>query len=312
MSTLHRPARAGAGIVLAATLLLTLAPTASARLVSQPGMRCVTHEDVADRSTRPRDTVKPPRHDPLARWIDRHRDRGTLRERLSRATTGATIRVAFHVIRKDTTLAGGNIPQSQIDAQMRVLNGSFAGSTGGATTGFRFQLASVDRTTNRQWFRLTPGSRSEVEMKEELHEGGSSTLNIYTGLLGQRLLGWATFPWNYRSDPTYDGVVLLYSSLPGGSASPYNQGDTGTHEVGHWMGLYHTFQGGCTAPGDSVGDTQFEASPASGCPKGRDTCSQAGLDPITNFMDYSIDSCMFAFTGGQATRMKQSWTAYRA
>jgi hypothetical protein len=312
MSRFHRSARVGAGIVLVAALLLTLAPTASARFVSQPGMRCITHEDAAHRSTRPRDTVEAPRHDPLARWIERHLVRGTLRERLSRATTGTTIQVAFHVIRKDTTLAGGNIPQSQIDAQLRVLNRSFAGSTGGANTGFRFQLASVDRTTDRKWFRLTPGGRSEVEMKAALHEGGANTLNIYTALLAQRLLGWATFPWNHRADPAYDGVVLLYSSLPGGSTSPYNQGDTGTHEVGHWLGLYHTFQGGCTPPGDSVSDTPFEASPASGCPKGRDTCSRAGVDPITNFMDYSIDSCMFAFTGGQATRMKQAWTAYRA
>jgi Pregnancy-associated plasma protein-A len=312
MSEPHRPARVAAWIVLTATLLLTLAPTASARLLSQPGTRCVTYED-AGRSSRPRDTVEAPLNDPLTRWIDRHRNRGTLRERLSRATTtGATIQVAFHVIRKDTTLAGGNVPQSQIDAQIRVLNSSYAGSTGGSNTGFRFQLASVDRTTTRQWFRLTPGSRAEVEMKTSLHEGGSSTLNIYTAVLGQRLLGWATFPWDYRSDPAYDGVVLLYSSLPGGSASSYNDGDTGTHEAGHWLGLFHTFQGGCIAPGDSVGDTPFEASPASGCPKGRDTCSQAGLDPITNFMDYSIDSCMFAFTGGQGTRMRQSWTAYRA
>jgi len=59
---------------------------------------------------------------------------------------------------------------------------------------------------------------------------------------GAGLLGYSTFPWDYNDKTFLDGVVVLYSSLPGGTLAPYNKGRTLTHEIGHWLGLYHTFQ----------------------------------------------------------------------
>jgi len=214
-----------------------------------------------------------------------------------------SIPVYFHVIRDSNGLGG--VTTTQINAQISELNKAFAGA------GFSFTLASVDYTNNSTWYTCAT-SGCETKMKNALHKGTATALNFYTNNMGQGLLGWATFPWSYANSPNMDGVVVLQSSLPGGSTANYNEGDTGTHEVGHWLGLYHTFQGGCTSPGDSVSDTPYEASGASGCPTGRDTCSTAGVDPITNFMDYSYDRCMYEFTAGQNTRANSMWNTYRA
>jgi len=222
------------------------------------------------------------------------------------AVTGGVIDVYVHVI---TSSAGaGNVPDAQIADQIAVLNAAYA------STGWGFQLVGTDRTANDAWYTMGPGTTAEAQAKAALHQGSASDLNLYTANIGGGLLGWSTFPWNYPSSPSMDGVVILTSSLPGGTAVPYNLGDTATHEVGHWMGLYHTFQGGCSKSNDLVTDTPAERSPAFGCPVGRDTCTgrqTPGLDPITNFMDYTDDACMFEFTTGQDGRMDSAFSAYR-
>jgi hypothetical protein len=225
--------------------------------------------------------------------------------------TGGVINVYFHVVNKGTGVANGDITTTMINEQMNVLNAAFA------ISGWSFSLVSTTRTTNATWYNGCYGS-SETAMKSALRQGSADDLNIYTCNPSNGILGYATFPSNYASAPSRDGVVLLYSSLPGGSAAPYNLGDTGTHEVGHWMGLYHTFQGGCaksaTSGGDFVGDTPAERSAAYGCPGGRDTCTGSrfpGVDPIENFMDYTDDACMYRFSSGQDTRMDSLFTTYR-
>jgi hypothetical protein len=217
-----------------------------------------------------------------------------------------TINVHVHVIRDNS---GNGAPTStMMNNQINVLNNAYA------SAGFSFTVVSTDYTNNSTWYTCQPGTTAETQMKNALHTGGAADLNVYYNNMGGGLLGWATFPWDYNSAPSKDGVVILSQSLPGGSASPYNLGDTATHEIGHWMGLYHTFQGGCTNNNDYVSDTPAERSPAYGCPTGRDSCTgrkYPGLDPITNFMDYTDDSCMNTFSSGQISRMSSMWATYR-
>jgi len=222
---------------------------------------------------------------------------------------GGVINVYFHVINKGTGMSNGDVPTRMINDQITVLNHAYG------AWGWQFNLVSTTRTTNATWYNGCYGNSSiENQFKSALHQGTADDLNVYTCNPSSGILGYATFPSSYNSAPSKDGVVVLYASLPGGGADPYDLGDTATHEVGHWMGLYHTFQGGCNGSGDLVDDTPAERSPAYGCPTGRDSCSgrrAPGLDPIENFMDYTDDACMFQFTSDQDARMDSQFTAYR-
>ena len=302
-----------AASVVAAFLVLSLgAPLASASVVGGNG-GCLSRQGAVARSTgqMTRDEVRTTGTDKLTGWLTRHPAAQTAAEAQLASSTAVTIPVVFHVIRKDTTVSGGNVPKTWITNQMAVLNASYGGGTGGADTGFQFSLKSITRTTNSNWFKLTSGK--EKKMKAALKVGGPETLNIYSADLGNSLLGWSYFAQDAATDGVLDGVVIHFDTLPGGPwGTNYSEGDTATHEIGHWLNLYHTFQGGCTGNGDYIADTPAEASAAYRCPTGRDTCSAPGTDPITNFMDYTYDSCMYRFTPDQAVRMQEAWTAYRA
>jgi hypothetical protein len=234
-------------------------------------------------------------------------DRGISTEAL------ATINVYVHVI--TNTSGAGNISDTVIANQIRVLNDSYSGLTGGYNTKFRFTLVSTDRTANNTYFAAGYGTSAETAMKTALHKGTAKDLNMYFNQPSTGELGWATFPSSYSSKPLMDGVVCDGRTVPGGSFSPYNEGDTATHEVGHWVGLYHTFQGGCNGNGDYVADTPAERSASWGCPTGQDSCkagkNAAGIDPIENFMDYTDDFCMYKFTAGQDARATSLSATYR-
>lgn len=226
------------------------------------------------------------------------------------------VNVHFHVITASS--GAGDVSDGVIADQIFVINEAYGGN-GSYTTPYTLTLATTDRTANDSWYKAGHGSSAEAAMKNALRRGGAGDLNIYSASLEDGLLGWATFPTSYSGNPGNDGVVILNSTMPGGSASNYNEGDTLTHEVGHWLGLYHTFQGGCDEnAGDYVADTPAEQSPAYGCPIGRNSCRAKGRkkvdtgdDPIHNFMDYTYDYCMFEFTSGQAQRAFEYSDLYR-
>jgi hypothetical protein len=240
----------------------------------------------------------------------------------SRQATTINVNTYFHIVTaEEDNVTVGNLSDTDVINQLQVLNDSFR------PYGFSFTLMGTTRNNNSDWFY-----GDYFAMKSALRVGDASTLNVYFVDLGG-LAGFATFPWSYELEPKDDGVVIDFGTIPGGSVVRYNEGKTLVHEVGHWLGLFHTFQidpninflrayllfsiigdlAYCRYNTDEVRDTPKQQYPTRGCPIGRNSCVlNRGLDPIHNYMDYSDDFCYTEFSNGQMNRMKAMWNEYRA
>jgi hypothetical protein len=243
---------------------------------------------------------------PVPNALDRQRTKTEISSmRASRSRIeNVTINVQFIHITSGNT---GRISESQREKQIEVLNQAYSDS------GFKFfynpeTVITVDKPA---WFNMGRLSLAERQAKTQLHVPPQYSLNFYTAGLQPNNLGWATFPLELEGNPEMDGVVCLYSSLPEGDAVPYNLGQTATHEIGHWLGLYHTFQDGCSGMGDEVDDTEAHADANYGC-EGDNFCPGETQCPLKNYMNYTDDACMSEFTNGQISRMKDMVTTYRS
>lgn len=236
---------------------------------------------------------------------------------------GIVIPIAVHIIMGQDIdwLTGqpagpvvGDVSDADLTKQIRVLNNAYKGS------GFQFALSSMDKTQNNDWFNYCMFERTKkpivAAMRNALAINPAKTMNVYI-CSDFNALGMANFPQDYPENSPMHSVNIAYNTLPNGDYAPYNLGKTLIHEVGHYLGLFHTFQGGCNfGNGDGVSDTAFELEPTEGCPKTKDTCpgntgKYIGKDPVSNYMDYSDDACYTQFSQGQIRLMQKKVAKHR-
>lgn len=249
-----------------------------------------------------------------------------------------TIPVVVHVVQ---TSAIDQLSDAEIQSQIDVLNEDFRKITGtngdgaGVDTEYEFCLASIDPTGCP-----TTGINRIVNAAQAFHDRTDPLSlksliqwdpNMYLNIWVPRtiegdnglgaVIGYATFPSGLLLQSNLDGIVV-HSEFFGRNSNNQYLGRTTTHEVGHWVGLYHTFQDGCdgntaatcAGDGDRVCDTPqaFEAN--FGCPT-INSCTDSPVDDfdqIANYMDYSNGTCQDMFTQGQKDRMDALMNAWRS
>ncbi|KAL7808114.1 hypothetical protein V8C44DRAFT_366913 [Trichoderma aethiopicum] len=223
-----------------------------------------------------------------------------------RSVAKINVDVHIHIVAESQDDAAGNLSDDVVHEQIKVLSSDYAPAD------IFFSLKSIDRTSNATWANGT----DLHGMWHQLRKGTYRDLNLYF-VPTLEYYGFCSMPTtgdDLVDSVWQDGCTIRSDTVPGGSAVNYNLGKTVTHEVGHWFGLWHTFEGGCDGDGDYVADTPAQAAASDGCPpEGQDSCpNQPGKDAFHNFMDYSSDACYREFTPGQMNRMRRVWYAYRA
>ncbi|KOS22294.1 Extracellular metalloprotease [Escovopsis weberi] len=215
------------------------------------------------------------------------------------------INTFFHIVVESEAVKHA-LTDDTMRLQLDIMNKDYA------RAGFSFTLVAITRTVNRKWVREI----QIVNMRRALHAGSWRDLNLYF-IPTFPLFGVCSLPSRPADfDPgrlDLDGCIIRADTVPGGDLPNFNMGRTAVHEVGHWLGLFHTFEGGCDGNGDFVDDTPAQKNATGGCPQSRDSCPhRPGVDPIHNFMDYSHDWCYSEFTPGQIRRMHDVWKKFRS
>jgi len=248
------------------------------------------------------------------------------------------IPVVFHVIH---SYGESNISKEQIEDQIRILNEDFSrtnSDTSNTRSMFKARASAFD--IEFRLARTAPdGSCTEgitrkydpintiEDYEDNNNEAKTSVsawprdkyLNIWvvtqikSSSTTGTILGYAQFPGQGAST---DGIVIRHDRVGTiGTASVGDKGRTLTHEIGHWLGLYHPFQGGCGGQNDRVSDTPPVAEPSYGCPTSNNSCSNDNpdeMDNVENYMDYANGGCMNMFTDGQKQRVEAYFSSDRA
>lgn len=239
---------------------------------------------------------------PTVRWIEDMTRKMAPQQQIQQVE----IPIVIHAIQ---TGKKGRVSDDQIATLVHNLNVAYS------ETPFSFYLAGVRRVNNKAWAsNCSPGSRNEKNMKKRLAIDPRNFVNVYicqTNTSKLPIAGYAYFPFWYPENSTMHGIALHPVTMPGsGHPDVGVYGLTFAHEMGHYLGAYHTFQGGC-ADGDEVGDTPAQAGPTNACSVGADTCPGGGADDVPNFMNYAPDTCVDHFTPQQIQRMIGITAAFR-
>ncbi len=261
------------------------------------------------------------------------------------------IPVVVHIVHTgEAEGVGNNISDAQILSAMAQLNDRFRktpdthGDADGVDTEIEFCLASIDpdgnptdgivRVDGSSVSGYASGGICVISSTCTINELGVKNLSRWSNSAyyniwvvseiqnnngGYGIQGFAYLP---GSSSLYDGMVIMNSCFGSiGTVNSWNNnGRTLTHEMGHGMGLYHSFEGdngGSTCPsaisGDYVSDTDPHKRSSSNCPTGTNICTGTPLSNVVhNYMDYSSQSCADMYTQGQTNRMDAQINYFRS
>ena len=205
----------------------------------------------------------------------------------------------------------GLVSTEVIEEQTEVLNNAYN------DFGYTFVTSNIDSAINAGWYYATDSHKFETgqwdNTDQYLAMAQAMTIDVTQSInyfwTGARLTsGLGVHPWSFPEDDSRHGLFCGNYTIPGGEPG-LNLGITGVHEVGHYLGLYHTFENGCLSPGDEVEDTPYQSEANYSCPTSNYSCGS--YDDIGNYMDYMDDECLTHFTQGQKDRINWAIETYR-